>query len=570
MSRLGRYFSAEALKRSMKLVVRRFACPFVFVCLFALWLLGVIYDAFGNMPDQVIESVAWPFCEGFMLSLAVCLWSEFAGSERLKRISLAAVVLLVLVDFFFIIDRGGIGGQSESIGRVAFFSALTAAVLFLPTVRRLGRKELWNYTLLQVEALLTALFILFVMAIACAVIFSTLELLFGLDTYKILKAAMAVFCMWLPCVYYLSRIPGPKDINSEPLPVGMMIGALCKNVLLPLVAIYTLILYVYAAKILFTWTLPNASVAWMVTGLVLSTLLVLYGLQVYTYVDNSPERARKVASAARQWFPLLLIPLLVLMSVGLIYRIGEYGPTASRLYVAVFNVWAYAIAFYMVVRKNANLNIVAVSFAVVFAAVSMIPDFNLTSINNRMMRSEIRKTLFAKGVTELPVDETRIKEIIAEMPEKEGRNLASRIEYLDDWDDHSQIADIILPLPDTRFSTWRLLPDDYDVVVDTDMLFSLDIDGCVEIPAGYSSVRHSGYFNEKLQPGSDGTCYIQLSDYETRINVDSLFCVKEGFTPVGLTGRDGIDGDTAIIIVTGMTVDADSMAHINDYYIFTK
>ena len=84
---------------------------------------------------------------------------------------------------------------------------------------------------------------------------------------------------WVPAVVYLSRIPLSRDISSVDLPTSSPVGAFCKNVMLPLVGVYMLILYVYAAKILFTWELPQASITWMVTGLMCVSLIMLYGMQ---------------------------------------------------------------------------------------------------------------------------------------------------------------------------------------------------------------------------------------------------------------------------------------------------
>ena len=50
-----------------------------------------------------------------------------------------------------------------------------------------------------------------------------------------------------------------------------------------------------------------------------------------------------------------------------------------------------------------------------------------------------------------------LKNAIAEMPAKQGTDIASKIAYLDDWDDHNLVADIVKS--DSRIYEWQLLPD---------------------------------------------------------------------------------------------------------------
>lgn len=57
-----------------------------------------------------------------------------------------------------------------------------------------------------------------------------------------------------------------------------------------------------------------------------------------------------------------------------------------------------------------------------------------------MVRAEIVETLKAHGVEAFPVDEARVKSILRGIDRKEAKKLASKIDYLDDWKDHSNIG----------------------------------------------------------------------------------------------------------------------------------
>lgn len=518
--RLRHYLSPDAIRRAVREIIARFPFAIAYLTLLCAWLVTMVYHSF-DLSRMLIESVTWPLCEGVLLSVAAALWCEYMrpGSRALP-VQLV-VLCFVIVDCLALVLRGGVSDISEYIGRWAIVTALFIAVIFLPSAPGLNRKQLWHYSLWQFGAMAAGVALAAVLAIAILLIFGTIGALFGFDSWKVLYTFEILLAVYVPVLFYLSRMPR-RDVfaRANDLDDVSPIGAFCKNVLLPLVGVYTLILYVYGAKILFTWKLPTDSISVMVTGLMSVSLVMLYGLQHYTFGENTSETARKIASLARTILPVALLPLLVLMSVGVIYRVGEYGLTASRLYVITFNLWAYGVILYLILRKNANLNIIAGTFAVVFVLVSIIPGFNLTAIATRNVRAKVMLTIRATGVETLPISYDKLVEIIGILPKQEGRNLASQLEYLDDYYDHSRVADIVQC--DHKLSTWLLVKDDDEVEVTAVELTTRDYNGGVNVPAGYVSVEYRhGY---KL---------------DAEVNVDSIYAANRAeMVPVFVVVND--------------------------------
>lgn len=573
MSKISNIISADAIRHMFRSVVRRFPFPFFFATALTVWLIYVIAYDFDRIVN---ESLCWTLSEGFLLTLAINLWCSFSTARRVLKPALLCASALVAVDLVILLHRGGASGAAENVGRSAFTLALASAIFFLPSVRKYSGKQLWVYTMLQFEAFAKAFFIAIVMAIACLVIFGTMSLLFSMEIEKAMTISMCVMALWLPCVLYLSNLPLPKQLETDSLPTKTIVGAFCKNVILPLVVIYTFILYVYAAKILFTWTLPKASVTWMVTGLMVTVLIMLYGLRRYSFSNNFSERDVRISSLARKWLPVILLPLLVLMSVGLIYRVREYGITVSRLYVAAFNVWAYSVVLYLIIRRNANLNVVAVSYALVFALVSMIPGLNFTSISNRIIRSEIFTALRSAGVENFPTDINETRAALATMTQKEARDIASKIAYLDDWNDHSNIADIVKS--DDKIYAFEIVPDqdnDSEIVEVAQPEYTLSTDDYfpVEIPGGYRKLYATSRHNVSLDSISDGIYIFNtgVNGFMAEINVDSLSAAIYNNSPLAVAAVNG-QRDSAMAVFTELIIDMGSRNQLRtaDYFIFTK
>lgn len=562
MKSFRRFFSFEWFLRAIDDVRGRFPFTLCWLSALTLWQMCLVW-IWDSGYRVLYDSVAWVLSEGLLLSLVVSLWCEFMERSRHVKSVQLAVFCLVFADFAFLMLRGGVSEAAESVGRGAVTTALIAGIFFLPCVRGLDRKALWQYTMSQTSAFAVALALSGVLMFACIIIAITLEFLFHFFNDSLFQDFMWFFGLWVPAVMYLSRIPRAVDLSpSGRLYNFSFVGTFSRTILLPLVSIYMIILYVYGFKILVTWELPVASLSWMVTGLMCVCLVMLYG------VDGVDAEETKIVGLIRRILPAAIIPLLVLMSVGLVYRIGEYGITVSRLYVAVYNIWAYGVALYLLCRKNANLNVVAVSFALVFVAVSIVPGLNLTTVSNRVVRSEIIRELDAAGVTEYPIDEARLKDIIASMPEKEARNLASKIEYLDDWSDHSRVADIVTS--DSKLDEWRLI---HDVRGEDGLAFQLECPDVVEIPQGFTHVmKYYTNFNQRLVVDSVGKSSLAVDGYTVLLPVDSLLEVNESDTSLSLPAV-GDDGSEALVVFTHIRmVNSDDTPRIlnTGCYIFTK
>lgn len=574
MSALRSIFSPDAIRRNLASVARRFPFPFAYISSLTVWFIIMLWTNVEH-NHALSDSMCWALSEGLLLSLVANIWCEFMGwMRRIKPVQLAVLGLVVL-DFVAMYMRGGVVATAESVGRSAFVSAIIAGILFLPVAKRYTRRQLWVYTMSQVGACAVAVFIGAVLAISTGIVFSSISLLFGVDNWKVMSSAMILFGVWVPSMVYMSHVPRRKDVGHVFMAPKSPVGAFCKNVMLPVVLIYAGILYVYAAKILISWTLPTASVTWMVTGLMCTSLIMLYGLQRYTFGgDTVSSKAEKIASMVRRYLPVLLLPLLLLMSVGLVYRVGEYGITVSRLYVAAFDVWAFAVVFYLIFRKDANLNLIATSFAVVFALVSVFPGANFTAIGNHVVRSEVRRTLKANGVRTFPIDAEELKSILGRMPRKNAENLASRVEYLDDWDNHSLITDIVTS--SDRMTVWNLLPAVADtVVVESLALIDLSYTGYVDIPKGYGRVvRDSDYSRRTLSVDSAGCASVAVNGYKVRLNIDSLATVGDASEPLHAVAVDSLGNawPMTIVILDIQNSDDRRSPRLDRiaYYIFTN
>lgn len=138
-----------------------------------------------------------------------------------------------------------------------------------------------------------------------------------------IQVAVLLFCGLAPVLFFA------MEDHPEPIEIRRFWAVLLNWVLTPALLIYTVVLYVYAAKILFTWNLPKGGVATMVT---VFFLIFLAAKMLQMLTEPQPFK----------WFydkfSLFVLPLLALFWTGLSRRVMDYGLTESRYYLLLVGV----------------------------------------------------------------------------------------------------------------------------------------------------------------------------------------------------------------------------------------
>ena len=165
--------------------------------------------------------------------------------------------------------------------------------------------------------------------------------------------------------------------------IGRTVTALVNYVIMPAVLIYTVILYLYAAKITVMWELPKGGIAYMVFAFTIITVAV--GAIQYTL-------ERRLYDKYFKYFSFIAIPALILFWTGVVRRIGEYGLSEPRVYLVVCGaIMTLTLAMLPSRRAGRYVNVAIISF-VLFAAVAWIP---FLSAEKLAMDSQCRRIRMA-------------------------------------------------------------------------------------------------------------------------------------------------------------------------------
>ncbi|HEX7532025.1 MAG TPA: DUF4153 domain-containing protein, partial [Methyloceanibacter sp.] len=173
-------------------------------------------------------------------------------------------------------------------------------------------------------------------------------------------------------------------------------AALVKFVLVPLLLVYTAILYTYAIKIALAWELPKGTLGGMVVGYLLvgaATLMVGY--------PSRETGGPLVRFFWRYWVALAALPV-VLLFIAVGRRVADYGVTEQRYLMVLIGVWALILAIVRIVRGgNFDLRLVPGVLALLMLAASFGPGgavgFSVMSQKQQLASLLAEKGMLADG-----------------------------------------------------------------------------------------------------------------------------------------------------------------------------
>lgn len=186
--------------------------------------------------------------------------------------------------------------------------------------------------------------------------------------------------------FFVSRLKR-KDESLKDYNLPKIVEVLICYILIPLILIYTAILYLYFVKIIFTLKMPKGIVSHLVLWYTTFTLFIIIMATPITYKN-------KFAKFYKKYFPLISIPLILLALFSINERIFQYGVTENRYLVVILILW---LLFNMIFIIKADVKWVLISF--IFAVlVAIFSPFNLVNVSINSQNKRLERILKKNGI----------------------------------------------------------------------------------------------------------------------------------------------------------------------------
>lgn len=473
----------QAIVKAFQVCAKRFSVSATYILVLSIFLIFNIFDEFDTIKESIIATVIYYLSVGFVLSLTIHLWQEEGQKRRILLIVNTVAHLILLADAIYIyniLEGSNCYYYEIGVAHVAVIFSLVLSLFFLSFFKEKDDIALWNFAMRLVVNAVVCYLIGQIMWGGLSLLLVSFNSLFGIDIdYKWYMVIGVLSGLLLSSWLFLGRIPFGKDKHDHtPVDSGFL-NAVMRFLFLPLVGLYIIVLYIYAIQIIIKWELPNG---W-VSGLVVASMVGLIVIELGLYPVRKSQ-GRKADNFISQYLPVVILPLLVLMTVGIARRFSDYGITPNRLYLLTLNLWFYFVCITLFLTKARRINWIANTFAVIFLLTSVGPT-NYFSITRKYMDNYIAKVLVGE---KLPFNEAQYKDFITAIPEKDAIKLNEKLMYLDDKYGSQYTEKYV---QNARFRSYQSLlekEENSDYKEDNEYVYNACGKYAIDIPAGYNRV----------------------------------------------------------------------------------
>lgn len=468
--------SFQNLRDKTRKMVTEFTLPCIFAVLLAVSLVTMI------ITEDYDGAVAYYFTAAYLLSLMLKLWADEVTNKRMALgVSIAAHALL-LADaiVLFVRDSGDIE-ISTYIAHSAVYLALVLGIFFLPFVREKNDIASWNFVRSLIAPTAVSFLIGGVMTAGVGLLIMGIGQIFNIEIEaKVYWTVAVLFMQLLPMLLLLSRIPMDEERHDRKPFVSGFLNGTTRYLFIPLTCLYILVLYVHLASILVTWELPNGAVSMLVSIMMCGIILVEFLL----YPTIQSGAAKRFEALIVKWMPIAALPLVMLMTVGIVRRFDDYGVTANRLYLLTLNLWFYIVCIGLFLTRARRIHWVSLSFCALLLLTSAHP-FNYFELVRKSMTAKIEALIEKYPPAAMPMkSRDEVHQWVSTLPEDQRSTAYSQLCYLLRYYNRDNIKDLV---KDTYLYGEY---DDSDDGKCREQLFSYTTEDSVniDIPDGYSHV----------------------------------------------------------------------------------
>ncbi|MBZ9687552.1 DUF4153 domain-containing protein [Clostridium estertheticum] len=375
----------------------------------------------GTNDDFIETLVKITMVVALGIPLSLCINLFFEGLENYKKVSLYAsylggTVLLILYYFFFLNDIGMI--RMVSMSRYIAFS-LILYLIFLIISYFPTREDFELFVTMVFTRFFTTVLYSLVLYLGLAAILFTIDKLLGINIKGQLYyyTFLIVAGIFAPS-FFLAGLPTKDEILCL-TDYSRLLKVLVLYIIMPLISVYTLILYIYFGKIIITRQWPEGLVSNLVLWYSVISAAVLFFISPLLHEKTWTKRYMK-------YFPKVIIPLIVMMFISIGIRITAYGVTENRYFVVALGIWVFLIMIYFSVTKKLRNIILPLSLAVI-TLISVFGPFSSYSISKYSQNKRLTKIFVSNNM----IKDNSVIKARGVVSSEDSRQISSILNYFE-------------------------------------------------------------------------------------------------------------------------------------------
>lgn len=411
--------SNKQLKENASRTLKRFPIVVTFIMLSTIALSSMI------ISDKYYGSLIFYLLAGSLISLVMKLWYEDAQNKIKYIITSVILHFLLIIDAIYIYFSPEGNEKTIIISQASIIVILILGFCFVPFLKEKDDVASWHHVRRSIFSAIISFIISAIVGGGIMLLLSSLNPLFDIFVESSVFLIIAViFCITIPSLIFLSRIPVGENKFVRATEISSFLLGTIRYLFIPLVLSYIIVMYLYVLKVILKMELPNGAVSWLVTTMIISYLAVIY-LQYPHLKGNSNTIEKKMT----HYLPIVMLPPIILMTIGIIRRFSDYGITDNRLYILTLNIWFYIVCIGLFLQKSHRIHWISLSFGLIFFVTSALP-VNYRNISKWVIKKEISSFLLQNSPKELPMNQEELKSWLESLDKKDSKKIYEKLRYI--------------------------------------------------------------------------------------------------------------------------------------------
>ena len=354
-----------------------------------------------------------------LISLTTSLVQESLKKHRKEAQFIAGGTWLIISDIliFYLSDDkyARIFGTEFTFYSIFFIYVIVILGLFIaPFWKQKNENAFWIFTFKNIKALIVGALIASVLLGSIEALVFAFGQLFDHEFNEKIFLYIFYFCAgFVFPVLYFAGIPSIEECHNETPTLNKFATSTIRFLFFPMLSLAILLFYAYIVKFIVLWDMPQGMVSYFVTGFMIY-MLALVTIMYPTRLGTEHTFEKKLLKI----FPAACIPLVIMMSVGLIRRISEYGISELRIYAVIVNIFFYTIiAIFLIDKIKCKSRYIAVIFCALLFVFTVTP-MRASNISHYVWMESIKAALVEAGYTEYPLSREDSRAFVRELRKK--------------------------------------------------------------------------------------------------------------------------------------------------------
>ena len=393
--------------------------PITIILAFLHFITGIyIAEVRSFQSDEFVEVNLLLFGSIFITAMCEMLYEKYFYKQNrwLVRGIYSAITFVISIIFFVEYLR------TNDYYNIYYFTLIPISIvlfLLIPILKKKENKEKYLQSVFS-NFVITGIFAA-VLWVGIEIILTTVNYLF-FNSGDSLFFRLTMYSFWFiaeifGASLFLSLLKKPDD-NLENYEFPFIFNLLIKFVIIPLIIIYTGVLYIYMMKVLISMHLPKGLISHLVLWYTAFSVAVMILITPFTQKDKFFENFKK-------YFPYFSIPLIFASLFAVFQRTYQYGITENRYYVLISIFW---LLFCMIlyIRK---MNITGIFISLITCLViSVYTPLSAKNVSNFSQSQRLKRMLVKYGA----LKDGKISKITQKLNNSEGSQIYTTLQYISD------------------------------------------------------------------------------------------------------------------------------------------